>query len=155
MAEYIDRELAMKELELDAPEQVFYSCEDAIERIRYIPVADVVEVKHEREVELKVRPDLQKISDGIADKIGFERVLQQLAEECSELAQASLKLTRSIDGKNPTTKSYEECCNDWTEEIADVLVCMTVATLALESSPFEKIFKDKLRRWEERLNENG
>lgn len=46
MAEYIDRELAMKELELDAPEQVGYSREDAIECIRYIPAADVAPVRH-------------------------------------------------------------------------------------------------------------
>lgn len=110
---------------------------------------------NEREFEFKVRPDLQEISDSIADTIGFERVLQQLAEECSELAQSSLKLVRSIDGKNPTNKPYAECCKDWTEEIADVLVCMTVATVALESPLIEKIFKDKLRRWEERLNEHG
>lgn len=46
--EYIDRELAMKELEFDAPEQVFYSRKDAIECIRYIPAADVAPIRHGR-----------------------------------------------------------------------------------------------------------
>lgn len=46
--EYIDRELAMKELEFDAPEQVFYSRKDAIECIRYILAADVAPIRHGR-----------------------------------------------------------------------------------------------------------
>ena len=48
MAEYIDRELAMKEIELDAPEQVFYSRKDAIECVRYISAADVAPIRHGR-----------------------------------------------------------------------------------------------------------
>lgn len=42
--EYIEREVAIRELLNDAPEQVFYSREDAADCIRYIPAADVVEV---------------------------------------------------------------------------------------------------------------
>ena len=46
MAEYIDRELATKKLELDAPEQVGYSRKDAIECVRYISAADVAPIRH-------------------------------------------------------------------------------------------------------------
>ena len=110
---------------------------------------------NEREFEFKVHPDLQDISDSIAYKIGFERTLQQLAEECSELAQASLKLIRYIDGRNPTNKSYKRCMDDWKIEITDVLVCIAVAVGDLNGPPFEELFDYKLRRWEERLNEYG
>ena len=38
----------------------------------------------------------------IIDSIGLPAVLEQLAEECSELAQASLKYARLLRGENPT-----------------------------------------------------
>lgn len=46
MAEYIEREAAMKELMNDAPEQVGYSRQDAADCIRYMDSADVAPVKH-------------------------------------------------------------------------------------------------------------
>lgn len=46
MAEYIEREAAMKELMNDAPEQVGYSREDAADCIRYMDAADVAPVRH-------------------------------------------------------------------------------------------------------------
>lgn len=45
----------------------------------------------------------------ILNKIGEPAVLEQLAEECTELAQSALKLARKIRGENPTPKSLEEC----------------------------------------------
>lgn len=46
MAEYIEREAAIKELMNDAPEQVGYSREDAADCIRYMDTADVAPVRH-------------------------------------------------------------------------------------------------------------
>ena len=48
MAEYIEREAAIKELMNDAPEQVGYSREDAADCIRYMDAADVDPVRHGR-----------------------------------------------------------------------------------------------------------
>ena len=48
MAEYIEREAAIKELMNDAPEQVGYSREDAADCIRYMDAADVAPVRHGR-----------------------------------------------------------------------------------------------------------
>ena len=48
MAEYIEREAAIKELMNDAPEQVGYSREDAADCIRYMDAADVAPVVHGR-----------------------------------------------------------------------------------------------------------
>ena len=38
----------------------------------------------------------------IKGRLGEAEVLAQLAEECTELAQAALKMRRVLDGKNPT-----------------------------------------------------
>ena len=46
MAEYIEREAAIKELMNDTPEQVGYSRENAADCIRYIDAADVEPVRH-------------------------------------------------------------------------------------------------------------
>ena len=48
MAEYIERESAIKSLLNDSPEQVGYSREDAADCIRYMDAADVFLVRHGR-----------------------------------------------------------------------------------------------------------
>ena len=48
MAEYINREAAIRALLNDAPEQVSYSREDAADCIRYMDTADVAPVRHEK-----------------------------------------------------------------------------------------------------------
>ena len=48
MAEYVNRETAIRELLNDAPEQVGYSREDAADCIRYMDAADVAPVIHGR-----------------------------------------------------------------------------------------------------------
>ena len=48
MAEYINREAAIRALLNDAPEQVSYSREDAADCIRYMDAADVAPVVHGR-----------------------------------------------------------------------------------------------------------
>lgn len=58
----------------------------------------------------------------IIDKYGKEYILRQLAEECAELAQASLKLVRSMKGETPI--SQEEANSRFLEEIADVCVML-------------------------------
>ena len=48
MAEYIEREAAIKSLLNDSPEQVSYSREDAADCIRYMDTADVAPVRYGR-----------------------------------------------------------------------------------------------------------
>ena len=48
MAEYIEREAAIKSLLNDSPEQAGYSREDAADCIRYMDAADVAPVRHGR-----------------------------------------------------------------------------------------------------------
>lgn len=48
MAKYMERETVIKAIENDCLELVYYTKEDAIQCVKAIPAADVVEVRHER-----------------------------------------------------------------------------------------------------------
>ena len=89
----------------------------------------------------------------IIDSIGLPAVLEQFAEECSELAQASLKYARLLRGDNPTPKTKEQCIDDLTEEIADVLLCINILYYSeiIDEYHIVDIMNSKLARWKERL----
>lgn len=89
----------------------------------------------------------------IIDTIGLPAVLEQLAEECSELAQASLKYARLLRGENPTPKTEEECLESLTEEIADVDLCISELMMEglVDSNKVIDIIDQKGNRWKERL----
>lgn len=81
----------------------------------------------------------------------------QLAEECTELAHAALKLGRFADEKQAYTMG-EADRQRWLanlyEELADVLVCMDALKPFLPAAA-EKMIDDirryKNERWQERL----
>lgn len=93
----------------------------------------------------------------IADMIPERVAYTQLAEECTELAHAALKLGRFADEKQAYTMGDADK-NKWLgnlyEEIADVLVCMdTVISyqgLGAEKR-VEEIRQQKKERWSKRL----
>ena len=95
------------------------------------------------------------MSKKVSDILPKTEILAQLAEEASELAQASLKLRRALDGTNMTPKSVEECEANLIEEWADVDLSLRCA---LECNYFyeyrtkvEQIELKKLDRWLSRL----
>lgn len=55
-------------------------------------------------------------------------LLENLAEECAELAHAALKEARRLRGENPTPATAEECQKALTEESADVVGMLGVVT---------------------------
>jgi NTP pyrophosphatase (non-canonical NTP hydrolase) len=91
--------------------------------------------------------------------IGDREILEQLAEEAAELAQAALKCIRAMDGaKNPTPVSLEEARRNLEEEYMDVDLAYVMAV----QPEFEKYGRDlsetlyhtqveKLRRWAGRV----
>lgn len=94
----------------------------------------------------------------IVERIGEPAFLEQLAEECSELAQAALKTARKYRGENPTPKTIDECYDALQEEIADVMLCMSEyldckGPNYLNCVTLMKLKKHK--RWEQRLKEDG
>lgn len=89
------------------------------------------------------------MSNNIRRKMPVTELLAGLAEECSELAQAALKLRRVFDQKNPTPMSEEEAIEHLYEEIADVkLYC---SQLDIPARYISEIMERKEKRWEERL----
>lgn len=92
----------------------------------------------------------------VMDQIGESAFLEQLAEECSELSQAALKLARKMRDENPTPKTYQECRDSLQEEMADVLLCIDQYMNEQESDFTVWVYeikKQKLERWKQRLNE--
>ena len=89
----------------------------------------------------------------ILEKVEPRDLLEQLAEESAELAQAALKHIRtSKDSKNPTTVTYEESMDALIEEAMDVILLLDlfigVDTLATANEHYYK-----WARWVERLEE--
>lgn len=85
--------------------------------------------------------------------ITLPALYEQLAEECTELAQASLKMSRRLRNENPTPKTLEEIEENLSEEIADVDLCLDVLgcfdVLGLDVDCHRK--GEKLDRWLSRL----
>lgn len=92
--------------------------------------------------------------DKISDYLSTSDLLCQLAEECSELAQAALKLKRAMDGTNPTPKSEQECWESLEEEMADVDLVIDEIISAEHRLCIERLIdirNDKRERWLKRL----
>lgn len=94
------------------------------------------------------------MSDDILEMIGTAALLEQLAEESAELAQAALKMARKIRNENPTLKSHADCVANLQEEIADVELCISVLPAALhDPAEVGRTMAAKHRRWNERLHD--
>lgn len=85
-------------------------------------------------------------------------LLAQLAEECSELAQAALKLRRAVTPvASPTPVEEHDARYDVEEEAADVMVCLKALgmlddVLFLdEEGSLCKWMEAKANRWSRRL----
>lgn len=87
----------------------------------------------------------------IKDRIPVVERLAGLAEECSELAQAALKLRRVYDQTNPTPVSEEDAIEHLYEEVADMSLYLNL--LDINWNAVREIMRGKEKRWEVRLNE--
>jgi NTP pyrophosphatase (non-canonical NTP hydrolase) len=86
--------------------------------------------------------------------IGKPALLEQLAEEASELAQAALKLSRILRHENPTPVTEEEAISNLKEEFTDVIQCAEQLLLEIDIVQLEL----KEKRWYSRIeeaNKNG
>lgn len=83
-------------------------------------------------------------------RLGAAVLYDQLAEECTELAQAALKQSRQIRGINPTKMEQVDIVRNVDEEVNDVLLCLDVLGL----SPDIRMSTAKLDRWTKRVEEH-
>ena len=92
----------------------------------------------------------------LLEKIGKPAMLEQLAEECSELTQAALKKARILRRENPSPVTEEMANANLEEETADVLLCINELSGAAEihMASVEKIMAAKRKRMIARLEEN-
>lgn len=89
----------------------------------------------------------------IIDKVGESAILEQLAEECAELAKAALKLSRVMRKENPTpvTVTVNDAFDNLVEEIGDVRLLLRVTDFMYDGIPTQDMEEYKLQRWENRI----
>lgn len=101
------------------------------------------------------------IMNEIANKVGKPAMFEQLAEECCELAQASLKMARILRKENPTPVSIEEAERNFIEEFADVNIAALYPFSIIEYPGMTKeyvklllneFFDSKINRWYDRIH---
>lgn len=93
--------------------------------------------------------------DIVRGNVPQEELLAQLAEECTELAKAALKLRRTYSKTNPTPVKRREATNAVLEEIADVKLCLHACGFEKVSTLIEcnRIMGAKAERWADRLKD--
>lgn len=89
----------------------------------------------------------------ITEKIGLPAMLEQTAEECTELAHACQKLARIYRGNNPTPVTERDASDAIEEETADVMICVDELTRAgvIQLPTMRVRMQKKLDRARERL----
>lgn len=98
---------------------------------------------------------MRKRIEEIRKEISVSEILCQLAEECSELSKAALKLRRAISKENPTPIDECEAMDNLIEEIADVSLILEV--LGIDNNNHKvclsilRITNQKMDRWLDRL----
>lgn len=90
----------------------------------------------------------------ISDNLTIPELLCQLAEECSELSKASLKVRRTlVPDCSPTPITYEEAMDNFKEEIADIRLVLLVLNIELDDPDISAICDKKMLRWAKRLED--
>lgn len=90
----------------------------------------------------------------IAEHYGYEAQSRQCIEEMAELMQAINKLWRSIGYGQLTEKSFKECLENLTEEMADVQIMLwQMEYLLLSGQEVNQMIEKKLDRQLKRIEE--
>lgn len=82
----------------------------------------------------------------ILEHVPLAAAYEQLAEECTELAKASLKMARKLRDENPTPLTMKQIDDEVDEEVSDVMLCL----MTLDRYAYEHRVAAKLDRWEAR-----
>lgn len=96
--------------------------------------------------------DYEKSRDFILEKLDERTLLEQLAEEASELSQAALKLIRAKGlNNNVMPKTELETTQNLVEEMTDCSTVMALLCLKDRNIPKAEVEHSKWKRWAERL----
>lgn len=93
----------------------------------------------------------------LVDAIGKPALLEQTAEECTELAQACLKYARYLRGENKVHRSFASIRANFNEELADVAICIEELGKAglIDYDELNPIRDYKRKRMKERMAEDS
>jgi NTP pyrophosphatase (non-canonical NTP hydrolase) len=114
----------------------------------------------EPEITSKAREALYSAIDAIdlteellVDVIGAPAMLEQTAEECTELAQACLKYARYLRGENKAHKPLHTIRANFNEELADVAICIDELANGhlIDAHAVEECKQFKYKRMKERM----
>lgn len=91
----------------------------------------------------------------IRNALQMRTLFEQLAEECAELSQASLKLIRALGNGNPTPVDYADAYSNLLEEAIDVQLVLEILQIPnwLERESLKNLYAEKLDRWYGRVKE--
>ena len=89
----------------------------------------------------------------ITNKMTEAALYEALAEECVELAHASLKIARIMRAESPTPLEAEKAKQNFIEEVADVRLTLDAVAVKDYNGEIhtEAAQAKKFRRWYERL----
>ena len=93
-----------------------------------------------------MKQEIQDNINQIRTLIPVPALYEQMAEECTELAQVLLKKARKIRGENFTPLNMEEIDANLVEEFTDLVLCAEVLHIRINLATLEK----KLNRWVDR-----
>ena len=84
----------------------------------------------------------------VKECIGEAALCEQMAEECTELAQVLLKKARRLRGDNPTPLTMDEINANIEEEYTDVFICSTMLDIQVNND----LYDAKILRWAGRVD---
>ena len=87
----------------------------------------------------------------ISGSLSRAALLEQMAEEAAELAQAALKTARILRKENPTPVTLEQSEDNLREEFTDLILCANVLKLFHDPD----ILLRKYERWISRIGKDG
>lgn len=100
------------------------------------------------------------VMEKIFEKVGEPAMLEQLAEECGELAMACLKvghiaqkMARIERNENPTPKTFAECMEEFHVEVADLEISLEAMMLSpcVQVERINYYYDEHMKRWRDRL----
>jgi NTP pyrophosphatase (non-canonical NTP hydrolase) len=126
------------------------------------------ERKRERDIEEYIAHDIWATNEAakkysaavckknLVDSIGVPALLEQTAEECTELAQACLKYARYLRAENKVHRPLADIQANFFEELIDVMICIDELEAAgmIDHDEIERIKEYKLKRMKERMAED-
>ena len=91
--------------------------------------------------------------DFIRANLSERAILEQMAEEAAELAQAALKMIRASSRENPTPVTPEDAYRNIIEEYADISLCLIALgyDTGKDQLLVTQTMNKKQKRWVERI----